>query len=167
MLVLMSLRKSLPVLLIVAFLCMFCLAGGYRCVLAVGEDDARQAVSSARLNVVTCYSAVVDAERSGANISDLLVTLNEAGGLISQADLAFGKSDFGSAVNFASQSQQLLSGFVDQAQMLRDSAAQKRSWDFLIYVAGPILGAAGVLVASLNVWVFLKRRYREEGDVSA
>ena len=166
MLVPMSLRRYFVVSL-VGLLCVLCIAGGVGRVFGVDEREARQEVGLARSSVAANYSAVVDAERAGANVSDLLVTLNEAGDLLSRADLALNRTDFSSAVALASQSQQKLENVTGQAQTLRDSAAHKASWDFTIYVVGSILGTAGVLVASFDVWVFLKRRYGAGGAGSA
>ena len=65
---------------------------GWRCSAAVchgaSEADATAAVASADQRVNVCYSAVADAEKAGANVSGLLVTLNDAGVLLSEAHLA-------------------------------------------------------------------------------
>lgn len=52
------------------------------------QTDAAVAITSAKEQVVTCYQAAKDAEGAGANITSLTATLNDAGALLSQAELA-------------------------------------------------------------------------------
>ncbi|MEM2704270.1 MAG: hypothetical protein QXR45_14055, partial [Candidatus Bathyarchaeia archaeon] len=55
--------------------------------LGVNSGDALSAVSNAELRVIACYRAVVDAERDGANVTELVGLLNQAGWLLSRAKL--------------------------------------------------------------------------------
>ncbi len=128
------------------------------------EADARDAVEAAQSIFVSDYRAVADAEKAGANVSSLLITLNEAGDLLSRADLALAEHDYETAFANASKAQQLLSGFADEASALKDDAAERGHSDFLIYFVGSIVGTAIVVLASFLVWRVVKRKYGEAGS---
>lgn len=131
------------------------------------QAGAAAAISSAKNTVVGCYGAVEEAEAAGANVTVLVATLNEAGSLLSQAELAYAANDFDAAVNFAVQSQSVLNGFVGEANVLRETAVQQQNQDFLVNVVGSIVGSIAVVVVGGLVWLLLKRKYENvEVDVS-
>jgi len=133
------------------------------CVFAVGEAEAGSAVAAAEARVVVCYRAAADADEAGANVTGLLVVLDEAGALLSKADLAYESGDFDSAFDYAVQSREKLDGFVDEADVLRGTAVQGRYWDFMVNVLGSVVGAVVVVCGAYVVWVVLKRRYQRTG----
>ena len=123
------------------------------------ETDARSAVAEASQRVNTCYSAAADAAKAGANVTGLLVTLDEAGGLLSKAELALAKGEFDSASTLAHLSEERLVGFEDGAVSLGDAASGSRSLDFAFGVVGSSVGAVLVVVLGFLLWPFLKKRY--------
>jgi hypothetical protein len=124
------------------------------------KDQAASALANAEEAVSSAYQAVSKAEESGANVSSLLVQLNEAGELLSRAQVAYNSGDFVSVLNFSAQSQEKLNGFVVEANALKASAVNARYWDFTVNVVGSITGSVAVVCCSFVVWVLLKRRYR-------
>ncbi len=131
------------------------------------QSNASTAISSAKNRILDCYNAAKEAEAAGANITALAATLNEAGSLLSQAELAYAANDFSTAVNFAVQSQNVLNGFVGEANALKETAVQQENQDFLINVVGSIIGAFVVIVVGGLLWLLLKRKYETaEVDVS-
>jgi hypothetical protein len=123
------------------------------------QASAATAISSAKNTILTCYSAAKEAEAAGANITVLTTALNEAGLLLSQAELAYATSDFDAALNFAVQSQNHLSNFVGEANTLKETATREQNQDFLINVVGSIIGAFVVVIAGFAIWFFLKSKY--------
>ena len=123
------------------------------------QEGAQSAISSAKNTILTCYSAVREAEAAGANITVLTATLNQAASLLSQAEFAYATNDFDTASNLASQSQNTLTNFVEEANALKETATQQRNQDFLVNVVGSLIGTFVVIVAGLVVWIFLKRKY--------
>jgi hypothetical protein len=126
---------------------------------SAAQSDAATAISSAQNTIVNCYDAANSAEASGANITSLTETLNEAGSLLSQAELSYSQSDFDAAVSYAAQSQNKLNGFISQADSLKQAASQRESGDFLVNFVGSVFGAFAVVAGGFVVWFFLKRRY--------
>jgi hypothetical protein len=121
------------------------------------------AISAAQNKLVQCYDAAKAAESAGANISQLTIKLNNAGSLLSRAQLAYSRGDFESASSLAVQSQNELAGFVSDANSLKASASQSRTNDFMLNVVGSIAGTIAVLVGSFVVWRFLKKKYGNDG----
>jgi hypothetical protein len=135
-------------------------------VLAYNREDADKALSEAMEAITTCYEAAVNAEMAGANITELVVTLNAAGNLYSKALLAYKKEDFNLTVRFARESQNVLDGFVLEADALREAASEQRYWDFMINVVGSTVGTFAVILVSFALWTLLKRKYSGEGRIS-
>ncbi|MGB9854913.1 MAG: hypothetical protein ACPLRY_08970, partial [Candidatus Bathyarchaeales archaeon] len=100
---------------------------------------------------------------AGANVSELLGVLNEAGWFLSRAKLAYSQGDFGSATAYANECQSMLDGFVDRADVLRREAEAAGRWDFMVNFVGSAVGAVCVVVGGFAVWVFLKRREKSKG----
>lgn len=149
---------------VVSMLAFFALsASGY--VFGFTEADARSAIVAAENRVVDCYTAVLDAEEAGANVTGLLRVLNEAGELLSWAKLTYSAGDFDSALDFAVRSQEKLNGIVAETDLLRKTAAQQRYWDFMFNVAGSFVGTGLVVCGGFVVWFLLKRKYDETEEM--
>ena len=127
------------------------------------QTDATATITSAKGQIVTCYQAARYAEGAGANITSLTATLNDAGALLSQAELAYSTNDFDTARNLAVQSQGMLGNFVSEASALKQAATQQRDQDFLINVVGSLIGVFAVIGAGAAAWLFLKKRYAQPG----
>lgn len=144
------------------FMLMFSVGSSFF-VFAVDEADARSAVVAAEERVVLCYESVAGADEAGADTVGLLALLDEAGMLLSRADLAYKMGDFGSAVNFSVQSREMLSGFVVEADVLRRAGMEQRYWDFMVNVVGSVVGTVVVVCGGFVVWFLLTRKYGKAG----
>jgi hypothetical protein len=133
--------------------------------LAYSEGEARAAVETAEGKVLSCYGAVSEAEKAGANVSDLLSVLNETGWFLSRAKLAYSQGDFDSAVIFADNCSSRLDGIVAQAESLKLDAERAGHWDFMVNFVGSAVGAVCVVVGGFAFWVFLKKREGASGRV--
>ena len=125
------------------------------------QAGASDAISLARSAILDGYAAVKAAESAGANVTILVGTLNEAGSLLSQAEHAYSTSDFNTALNLATQSQNRLTNVIEDANTLQDTATQQQNMDFLLNVVGSILGAFAVIAAGVAAWFYLKRKYEK------
>jgi hypothetical protein len=122
----------------------------------VSEADAASAVSNADETVIGCYRAAANAEQAGANVSSLLVTLDDSGLLLSEAHLALLNGSFDSASALAGQCVAMLEGFNGTADGLKSSASQAGFVDFWVNFFGSAVGAVAVVVAGFLVWRFSK-----------
>jgi hypothetical protein len=135
--------------------------------LAVDEGQARSAIVEADQTIRDCYLAVAAADKAGGNVSGMLSVLQDAGMLLSRADLALEEGDFDSAYNLAVQSKSSLDGFVAEAGSVKDAAEHSGFVDFMINVVGSSVGTVAVVVGSFAVWFWLSRRYSKVGHVES
>jgi len=149
-----------------ALMLMLLVVGGSSCVFAADgtEGDARAAIAEAKNRVADCYRAVADAESAGANVTGLLNALNEAGMLLSRGYLAYNVGDFGSARDFAVWCSGNLTGVVDEADALKQTAMQERYWDFMVNVVGSAVGSVAIVCGGFAVWFFLERCEKSRGN---
>lgn len=125
--------------------------------LCFSQAEAESAIQSAESRLLDCYEAVYGAEEAGANVSSLLMVLNEAGRLLSKAKLAYSNGNFDLAYMYALNCSERLEGIKNQADSLKREAEQARHMDFLINYVGSAAGAVAVMVGGYVAWVFIKR----------
>ena len=130
--------------------------------------DAHSAIVAAQGNLTVCYQAVANASSAGANVTSLLLVLDQAGGNLSRADLAYSTGNFSYAESYALQSLNLLvqSNVTTRADALKTSASQARFWGFMINIVGSLVGTVVVICGGFVVWVFLKKRYANAEGVA-
>lgn len=134
---------------------------------ASARDEADSAIRSSEEKILECYSAVLDAERAGADVTPLLEVLNEAGDLLSKAQLAYNKGDFYAARDLAYQSLVKLEGFVEKAKALEEAATIQGFYDFMINFVGSISGAVAVIIFSFVFWRALEKKYGRTENTSS
>jgi len=125
----------------------------------ISQKEAVLSVSEAEQSVVRAYKAVLDAERVGANVSSLLVSLNNATGLLSEARMSIETGNFEKAVRFAALSSEVGNGVGSEAERLTVEASQTHaanSWWSLVE-SGVVVVV--VLCASVLGYRYFKRRY--------
>jgi tetrahydromethanopterin S-methyltransferase subunit F len=129
------------------------------------RTEAQSAIAAAQKQLTVCYRAVANASSAGANVTALNFVLDQAGGNLSLADLAYGADNFSSAQSYAVQSLNLLvqNNVTARADALESSASQAGFWGFMIGFVGSAVGAFAVVVGGFVVWGFLKRRYLRVG----
>jgi hypothetical protein len=132
----------------------------------VSQSQASSALAESGAAMISAYQAVSNASAAGANVSALLVRLNEAGDLLTRAHAAYARGDFDSALELANLCHERLVGFVTDANMLMEIAVRDRYSDFLVNVVGSILGSVGVVCGGFFVWFYLDRKYSKNGSQS-
>jgi hypothetical protein len=161
------LKKQSAVYLILSLcLCGFFIVRSVSFSFASSESDAGSAIAQAEQRIETCYSAAVDAEKAGANVTSLLSILDGAGMNLSEARVAFQDGNFDSAYALAVQSNGTLNGFEVQAGSLRDTAAQQGIVNFWVNAVGSIVATFAVITIGSLVWFYLKRRPEKSGNVA-
>lgn len=128
----------------------------------VNQSQASWALAESEAAVVSAYQAVANAGAAGANVSGLLVRLNEAGELLAEAqvDSRLGKLD--QAVYLADLCRETFVSVQGQADELWAQSYGSN----LIRVWGTVFGSlAGVLLIVLGgflSWRSFKRRYYKQ-----
>lgn len=129
-----------------------------------GEDVAASAISQAEDVVVSAYEAVLEAEQSGADVSSLLVRLNDAGEHLAKAHMLYELEVFDGAVHSANLSSEIGEEVKGEAYQLKNEAYGLRVTDLLVRVIGSTLGVAAVIFASFFGWHAFKRRYSQRNS---
>ncbi len=124
------------------------------------QNSAQTAIASAQNNFKSCYDAAKQAQSAGANVTSLMVTLNDAAGLMSEAQLAYASNDYNAAYNYATQSQNVLNSFSSQATALQQNANNNDNQKFMVTIFS-IIGSVAILGAGTAVWIKLNRKPRK------
>jgi hypothetical protein len=128
-------------------------------VTAVSSQDVAEGVLEAEQSLEQAYIAVLDAERAGANVSGLLVKLNEGADLLSASQLAFESGNFTEASRLAASLSSVAGDVWDEAARLKveaGDAAVNRSWFCLVL---SVVVVSVVLVASVLGYRYFKGWY--------
>lgn len=128
-------------------------------VFAVSSDDAQVAISRAESKMSLVYKSVLETENAGANVSSLLVKLNNGSALLSKAQVQYRIGNFSEAISFANQCYDSLNGIETEANDLRDTAAVLRKQGMLISAVGSVFAISAVLYGSIFGWRFFKKKY--------
>jgi hypothetical protein len=120
------------------------------------QDSAQNAISSAQSNVKDCYLAVRQAEAAGANVDSLLVSLNDAAGLLSKAQLSYSGKDYDTAYTYAVQCQSQLGDLITQANVAKVNANGNAAG--LVFEALSLGLSVGLVCAGVAAWVVLGKK---------
>lgn len=136
------------------------------------EDVVASALTDTEEVLASAYQAVLEAEEAGANVSSLLVQLNEAGGLLAQGHMAYRLGDFDEAVNFAELSSGVGIHVKDEALKLKDLALGESLQHLYFTAVGSVIFCVLIVFGSFLVWRVFKRRHyqrvlRMKPEVSA
>jgi hypothetical protein len=148
--------KTFPIFLLILLLAIYWITPTCR---GVDESEARSKISQAEQDLASAYSAVVEAELVGANVSELKSKLDDAAELLAKSHIAFRVGDYDNASVLAIQCGNSVNGIVDDARHLKTEAeaayGSRLFWTSAIVSAGLSL----FFVFSLLGWKFLKERY--------
>jgi hypothetical protein len=145
-------------------LCLFLLLSSMTVCTVNSENEAEIKIGEAENALISAYEAVSEAEKAGANITDLLSNLAEAGELLSKAKSVLSTNE-SAAADLAVESQAKLNGFSAEADALRVAAAQQLYWDFMVNFVGSIIGSVAVIVGGFAVWTVLKKKYEKTSGI--
>jgi len=122
-------------------------------------QEATAAIAQAEEALTVAYHSVLEAEKAGANVSSLLIKLNNAANLILDASIFHKKRDFAGAVQNATLSSQLSEQVKVEAPYLRELALLNNAWRFGWTLWGSIIGAVVVVTCSFLGWRVFRKRY--------
>lgn len=150
-----------------AILALLCLLAAFPLCSNAAVDSQPQSVSAlhdAEGSVVSAYYAISKADAAGANVTDLLVRLNDAEDALSRAKIAYRIGDYDSSMEWAALCQDKLQGFVADADALTEVAVRDSNLNFLVTVVGSLIGSVGIVCLGVLGWVYLNRRYGKPGS---
>jgi len=124
------------------------------------QEAASLVITAAEETIISTYEAVLEAEQAGGNVTGLFAQLNEAGEFLAAARLSYRNGDFDNATRFANFSENVGEEVKNSTIELKDLAWNEGMQRTLFAMLGSISGVISVILGSLWVWRFLKRRYR-------
>jgi len=124
-----------------------------------GADEASSSVGEADVAVRRAFNATLEAERAGANVSGLIVRLNEAGGILVEAEMALGNGNSSEAAGKAVQCIGIAQSVKSDADVLKASALDGARTVFWASLAFSVVGIVAFVVVLVLVWRWFKRGY--------
>jgi hypothetical protein len=128
---------------------------------ALDQSQAQAAVANADGGLASAYVAVAEAEQAGGNVTQLVASLQVAGGLLDDAHDAYRLGDYDAAYSSASNCSSEVVGIASQAANLKVQAEQARSNALFFTVALSSVVLSVFFVLSLLGWRYLKNRYEK------
>jgi hypothetical protein len=128
-------------------------------VAGVSESEATLASNDADGTVTSAYIAALNAKEAGADISDLLIQLDEAGGFLARAHMAYRSADFDEAINFANLARSIGEEVQNAAAGMKVLAWNESQQHLLFTLTGSIISVVLIVLGSFLGWNVFKRRY--------
>jgi hypothetical protein len=125
----------------------------------MGADDASSSVGNADVAVRQAFNATLDAERAAANVSGLIARLNEAGGLLDEAEVALANGNLSEAVSMAGQCFGIAESVKSDAGTLKASALDQARTVFRTYLTFSVVSSVAFVVVLAIVWRRFRRGY--------
>ena len=149
----------------VSFLLVLVLAGLFShgvFVVRGADEEASSSVGEADVAVRRAFNATLDAERAGANVSGLILRLNEAGEILTEAEMALGNGNSSEAAGKAGQCIGIAQSVKGDADVLKASALDGARTVFWASLTFSVVGIAVFVVVLALVWRWFKRGYVEK-----
>lgn len=144
---------------VVFVLAMLLVASVTHACFAFSSDEAREAIRNAENGLDSAYISVNEAERAGADISELLTKLVYAGDLLAEANNFYRMGNYEMAFYLACNCSEVSQGVNSEAQFLKLKAEEAYN-ERLLFTAGiSSVGLSLLFVLSLFGWRFLRRWY--------
>jgi hypothetical protein len=122
-------------------------------------QEVNATISEAEQALATGFEAALDAEEAGANVSSLLVKLNEGGAYFSAARMAFEDGNFSEADRLSGLSYSISVQVESDAQILKAEAINAAFNRFRLYLTSSAVAMVIVVVATFFGYRLLKKRY--------
>jgi len=127
--------------------------------LAVSESEAELRIEEAEMAVSSAYVAVLEAEKSGVDVSGLLMNLTYGGNFLAEAQMRYRNGDFGGAVYYADLSVQSVMGLVEEAEQLEALAIAENEDRYFLTVAFSGVAVVVIVFGGVVGWRVFKERY--------
>lgn len=153
-----NIKQSIVVLMIVLALSV-CLLGVEQA--TAQTDQTTSKLQAANTAVNQAFNAVLDAEKAGANVTDLLAQINVAEGLLAQAENSDRTGNTNTAATQADSVLPIAQQVTNEAQNAKQTAivsSQNALWSTIVLTA---IGVFVFVLVLFLVWRRFKRNYIE------
>lgn len=125
----------------------------------IAHREATATISEAEQAIAAGFEAALDAEQAGANVSSLLVRLNEGAEYLSAAQTAFTDGNYSEADRLSDLSSAISAQVQSDAQILKAEAINAAVNRFRLYLASSAVAMIAVVTVTLLGYRLLKKRY--------
>ncbi len=122
-------------------------------------DQTASKLQAANDAVEQAFNAVLDAEKAGANVTDLLAQLNDAAGILAQAENSYRTGDSNTAAAQADSVIPIAQEVTTSAQNAKQTASGSGQNPFWFTIEFNEIGAFVFVLALFLVWLLFKRSY--------
>ena len=127
---------------------------------AVAQTDQTESkLQAANNDVEQAFNAVLDAEKAGANVTALLAQLNDADGILAEAENSYRTGDSNTAAAQADSVLPIAQEVTVAAQDAKQTALVSGQNAFWYTIAFTVIGAFVFVLALFLVWRRFKRSY--------
>jgi tetratricopeptide (TPR) repeat protein len=126
---------------------------------AVDQGEAESMVASAGDGIEEAYLAVVEAERAGGNVTELVSSLNDAIALFEMAETRLGSGEYEEAFEYAEEVLQRSNLIKEEAQSLKTMAELRAAIEFRNKLVLGITISFFVIIFGYAGWFYFKRYY--------
>jgi CHASE3 domain sensor protein len=138
-----------------AFSSFFC---SNSCVFAQ-TDQTDSKLQAADTAVDQAFSALLEAEKAGANVTDLLVQLNNAADILAQAENSYRTGDINTAEAQADSILPIVQEITTIAQADKQTASVSSQNAFRSTIVFTLVGVFVFVLVLILFWLWFKRRY--------
>jgi hypothetical protein len=124
-----------------------------------GADKTFPSVAEADTAVRQAFNATLNAEKAGANVSGLIFRLNEAAGILGEAEIALANGNSTEAASKADECIGIAQSVRSDADILKTSAPNEAKAVFQPSLVFSLAGIAVFVVVLVVVWSRFKRGY--------
>ena len=122
-------------------------------------DQTASKLQAANTAVEQAFNAVLEAEKAGANVTALLAQLNDAAGILAQAENSYRTGDSNTAAAQADSVLPIAQEVTTSAQDAKQTALVSSQNAFWSTIAFTVIGAFVFVLVLFLVWRWFKRSY--------
>jgi hypothetical protein len=125
-------------------------------------DPATLELQAANSIVGEAFNSVLEAEKVGGNVAQLLVRLNTAGRLLADAQNAYNSGNTANVTSMVENALQIANGVNGDALNLRDASIVESQNGFWLTLTFSIVGAVVFGISLLFVWRRFRRSFMKK-----
>ena len=126
---------------------------------AAQTDQTASKLQAANTAVNQAFNAVWDAEKAGANVTDLLAQLNSSAGILAQAENSYRTGDSNTAAAQADSVLPIAQQVTLEAQNAKQTATVSTQNAFVFIITLTVIGVFVFGLVLFLVWRLFKRNY--------
>ncbi|MEM3731876.1 MAG: hypothetical protein QXE74_08955 [Candidatus Bathyarchaeia archaeon] len=143
----------------ILLLCTVFLIAFFQITYVSGSEEVLLKIKNLENTFGQAFSVVLEAEAAGANVSHLIVKLNDAGKLLAEAEMAYRIGNFAEASSKAEECSALIDGILNEALNLKSSAfadAKLRLSNTLLF---SLISEIVFITTLISIWILFKHFY--------